>query len=703
MGPDEPIRRLNHPAARTQCSSWTTLRNVNRFSGSFRLIGSMSRLSISTIHSPSRHQVAGGVPPGNSAIMVATPVSRRCCLTRICGAAPGRPSAAMTTGRRPLTKGGAYPWLVRRRRARGGRSRDGPNARPRVPGAPQASSPRIRTLLTAAIPIIGGAALIVLWRAPAMEPEAASISTTVRLTTLTSAPTTTSKPPDEGPPFYRVGALPDGTEFHLQSRSEPIGPIERASATIMIDREGPPPGVESTMVFGVVEYLYLPTEFRDYGPGFVLLPAGDWTVRIEILDSATSAFGDEAPAMLLAGIEVSLRLDLPVLTLGPPFRWASDTEGPVPMEVSTPAFVVRRGCGDQAAGCSATRAVQVAPRRFVPTSTTHDGRQAISIEAYEVPRPTADPYYLDPGRLGFRWDPHVLWTGREMVVWSGRNVEYETPLMGGAALDPSAGTWRMLPSPPLRGPDVSGAVWADTRLIVFTREGTAGYDPDTDEWTVLGEGPPYPPRSPGMTVWTGELVATWAPLGIYVFDPVGGTWATLPELGFGGPSRTGGALRVVDGRLYAIGSSFGLLEVAEWTGSEWRLLPEPPGVSDSTMEPGPSAVQSGVADGRLIVWGDRAAAAYDPGADSWTPIAAPPIPQTGWWASGPLTVGGSLLVPSGPDSFRYVAATDQWVPVPLPGLGNETQMVWTGEEVLSWGGCCFGQLTDAWRWRPPGG
>jgi len=561
-----------------------------------------------------------------------------------------------------------------------------------------------------AIPILGAAALVVLWRAPAMQrPEAESPATTVPLTTVTAAPTTTLPPP--GPPFYRSGVLPDGTEFQLNSDSEPIGPIEGASATIMIDLEEPPPGAESTMVFGVVEYLYLPTEFRDYGRGFVLLPAGDWTVRVEIPDSAMTLVGDEAPAMLLAGIEVSptprvprevpgtRRVDVPVLTLAPPFRWASDTEGPVPMEVSTAEFVVRRGCGVSALSCGGTRGIQVMARRATLTTDA-----IMSIDSWDVPRPTADGFYLDPGPLGFRSEPHVIWTGREMIVWGGRSsANYQTLLTGGAAFDPVTSEWRVLPVPPLQGPDLTAVVWADDRMIMISRQATLAYAPDSDEWTRLGDGPQYGPKSPGLTVWTGEVVATWAPLGIRVFDPANGKWTTLPDPGFGQPDQYGGALRVVDGRLYAVGVSFGLFAVAEWTGSEWRRLPEPPGVSFSTMEPGPSARQSGVADDRLIVWGDQAAAAYDPSADSWTAIAAPPIPQVGWWNSGPLTIGGSLLIPSGSDSVRYDIATDQWVPVALPGLGNETQMVWTGEEVLSWGGCCWGTVTDAWRWRPPEG
>ena len=583
----------------------------------------------------------------------------------------------------------------------------------------------MRTMLAVAISILGGAALVVLWRAPAMQrPEAASTSTTVSLTTVTAAPTTTSPPP--GPPFYRSGVLPDGREFQLNSDSAPIGPIEGASATIMIDLDELPPGIESTMVFGVVEYLFLPTEFRDYGPSFVLLPAGDWTVRIEIVDWATSAFGDEAPAMLLDGIEVSptprvprevpgtRRVDVPVLTLAPPFHWASDTEGPVPMEVSTPEFVIRRGCGPSALNCGPTRGIQVMARQGTQAMPGHG--HVVSIESWDVSRPTADGFYLDPGPLGSRSEFHLIWTGREMIVWGGRSSGnyQETFLTGGAAFDPVTSEWRVLPVPPLQGPDLTAVVWADDRMIMISRQATLAYDPDSDEWTRLGDGPPYVARSPGMTVWTGELVATWAPLGIHVFDPEVGLWTTLPDPGFGGPDRWRGALRVIDGRLFAIGSY--CQRVAEWMGTSWRPLPErsndlgPPEIC-------PTATRSGVAGGRLILWGDDEewAAAYDPRTDSWSPISSPPHPLGEGWETGSVDIGGRLLIPVGQyanydesgqlvrvDPVIYDVATDRWLPVELPGLAG-TQILWTGEEVLAWGGCCWGTVTDAWRWRPPEG
>jgi hypothetical protein len=478
------------------------------------------------------------------------------------------------------------------------------------------------------------------------------------------------------------------------------------------------------MVFGVVEYLYLPTEFRDYGRGFVLLPAGDWTVRVEIPDSAMTVVGDEAPAMLLAGIEVSTtprvprevpgtrRVNVPVLTLAPPFRWASDTEGPVQMEVSTAEFVVRRGCGVSALSCGGTRGIQVMAR--ATPATPGDG-QVVSIESWDVPRPAADGFYLDPGPLGLRSEFHLIWTGREMIVWGGRSSGnyQEGPLTGGAAFDPVTSEWRVLPEPPLVGPDLTAVVWADDRMIMISRQATLAFDPDSDEWTRLGDGPPYVARSPSMTVWTGELVATWAPLGIHVFDPDVGLWTTLPDPGFN-PIAWGGALRVIDGRLFAIGSY--CQRVAEWMGTNWRPLPERSNIL-GPPEFCPAATRSGVAGGRLILWGDDEdwAAAYDPSTDSWSPIASPPHPLGEGWETGSVDIGGRLLVPVGQYAHYdesgqlvdvhptiYDVATDRWLPVELPGPAG-MQIVWTGEEGLSWGGCCWSGVVDAWRWRPPEG
>jgi hypothetical protein len=112
-----------------------------------------------------------------------------------------------------------------------------------------------------------------------------------------------------------------------------------------------------------------------------------------------------------------------------------------------------------------------------------------------------------------------------------------------------------------------------------------------------------------------------------------------------------------------------------------------------------------VASGRLFLWGgDRDIAAYDPATDSWTQVAAPPIAFGDSWDSWTLRLDDRLLLTLGsewgisPHSLIYDATSGTWAMVSLPGMG---QMVWTGEEVLSWGGCCSRSVVDAWRFEPP--
>jgi hypothetical protein len=550
-------------------------------------------------------------------------------------------------------------------------------------------------------------ALVVVWGLPGLSPPASMSATSsspvtpdASQTSITRLPTSIEEAFEEHDGLQ--GVLPDGTEFRLFGPAPGSQRVEGVTAAIVIELVDERDGGFTALPVGDVEFRHLATEFPDSGPGFLLLTAGDWTVHIDIAPDVRQALGERTEEVFLAGIEATSRRGLPVLTLSAPFRWAHDDETAMPMQFETSEFVVRRGCGESALACNATRGIQVLARQGIAPTAAPDG-QVVSIHSGNAPRPVTDQSYLDPGPLGFRSGAHVIWTGQEMIVWGGYGAS-GNPLWEGAAFDPESGVWRVLPDPPSLGFGSTEAVWADTRLIVFSRDATAYLDPASDEWSVVGDGPPYLPRSPGYSVWTGDLVATWAPLGIHVFDPKTAEWETLPDPGVGGANGRG-ALRVVGGRLYVLGShhgACGMRNAAEWTGSIWRMLPE--GLAGSRQGSCASPRQSGVASGRLFLWGaDRDVAAYDPATDSWTQVAAPPILFGDSWDSWTLTLDDRLLLTLGsewaisPYSLVYDAANGTWAIVSLPGRG---QMVWTGHEVLSWGFCCSGGV-DAWRFKPP--
>jgi hypothetical protein len=112
----------------------------------------------------------------------------------------------------------------------------------------------------------------------------------------------------------------------------------------------------------------------------------------------------------------------------------------------------------------------------------------------------------------------------------------------------------MLANPPPGGPAASRATWAGDCMIVVTTDATFAYDPGSDAWATIGDRID-PPRLPGFLVWTGTEAAAWTTAGIYVLDPLAGTWTALPDPGLGRPDPYETALRVLDGRLYAVGLS----------------------------------------------------------------------------------------------------------------------------------------------------
>jgi hypothetical protein len=85
-----------------------------------------------------------------------------------------------------------------------------------------------------------------------------------------------------------------------------------------------------------------------------------------------------------------------------------------------------------------------------------------------------------------------VWTGTEMIIWGGNNRTGS--LIDGAALNPATGDWRPIAAPPFPLP-YPIAVWTGHEMLVTARtrsttdERAAAYDPATDRWRALPEIP----------------------------------------------------------------------------------------------------------------------------------------------------------------------------------------------------------------------
>lgn len=295
---------------------------------------------------------------------------------------------------------------------------------------------------------------------------------------------------------------------------------------------------------------------------------------------------------------------------------------------------------------------------------------------------------LPPAPIPPRTQAQIAWSGEEVLVWSGSGtaasegsgesapVEFSL-VEAGAAYTPGSDSWRPLPPAPLAPRVGAAAVWAGDRLVVWG--GFAGpnnplgdgaaYVREQDAWVTI---PPAPisPRGDMVTAWTGEEVLL-----------LGGGQRTQRPWGTTlGVQRDGAAYNPATDR--------------------WRMLPPLP----PEVWPIHQRVVGTWTAGQLFVWGSGAAR-YDPGADGWELI---DTPSAGLWPGGrvqAVQVGDSVavvgLVLSGdPDTFGllYEPGTDDFDRVPgLPrtAMTRERQVVGAGDYLTLF----LDDPADAGAWR----
>lgn len=308
--------------------------------------------------------------------------------------------------------------------------------------------------------------------------------------------------------------------------------------------------------------------------------------------------------------------------------------------------------------------------------------------------PAIDTWYpiSIEGEPGQRRDHTVVWTGTEMIVWGGWGFETTTNVLGdGARYEPIHDRWTPVSAtgaPPPR--TLHTAVWTGGEMIVWagcshfqcfsTLGDGARYDPQTDSWSPVAALDAPEARGEHVAVWTGQEMIVWG----------GGDF-------FGGVLDSGG--------------------IYDPAADEWR----------ATMANGApqarnkhTAVWSGA---EMVVWGGQGDAGflasggrYDPTADSWEPTSLVDAPEarrrhsTVWTGDEMIVWGGcvdSECSQHRGNGGRYDPLTDVWAPVSEigdpPGRSQHTA-VWTGSEMILWGGCSSGECQvsrqDGGRYHP---
>ncbi len=303
----------------------------------------------------------------------------------------------------------------------------------------------------------------------------------------------------------------------------------------------------------------------------------------------------------------------------------------------------------------------------------------------------------NPTNLSGAPDPReshtAVWTGTEMIVWGGDDFPSGQFFNTGARYNLVTDTWTATGTINAPSPRYSHtAVWTGSEMIVWGGNdenshplNTGGrYNPGLDTWTTTSMTNVPVSRIGHTAVWTGSEMIVW-----------GGTDFISQEFNTGGrynPNTDSWTATSITDAPDARGS-----HAAVWTGSE------------------------------MIIWGGagqlgvlNTGGRYNPEANSWTATSTMNAPEgraalTGVWTGDEMIVWGGSADPPSPllnSGGRYNPNTDTWMAtttVNAPSRRYGHTAVWTGDEMIVWGGIDFGipppyfntggrynPITDSW-------
>ena len=271
-----------------------------------------------------------------------------------------------------------------------------------------------------------------------------------------------------------------------------------------------------------------------------------------------------------------------------------------------------------------------------------------------------------------RYDHTAVWTGNHMVVWGGRKPGF---LNTGFRYDPATNTstpTSIAGAPSLRAHHT--AVWTGDLMVVWgggsgAPLNTGGrYDVLADSWTPTSTTAAPTPREWHTAVWTGSEMIVWGGTpGVSAggrYNPVADSWT---------PTSTTAA------------PSPRIFHTAVWTGSEMIVWG---GVFGSALDSG------GRYSPALDLW--------TPTSSGGAP--APRYNHSAVWTGSEMIVWGGGFAPGGESGSglntggRYDLAHDTWAPTATadaPSARSGHGAVWTGNEMVVWGG----EKSDGFVWE----
>ena len=308
----------------------------------------------------------------------------------------------------------------------------------------------------------------------------------------------------------------------------------------------------------------------------------------------------------------------------------------------------------------------------------------------------------------------AAWTGRQLVVWGGLGADGHQSGADGAAYDPAADRWEVLPPAPIAARFGASAVWTGREVLIWGGQGGpgrtfadgAGYDPASKRWRVVPAAP-VGARTSHQAVWTGREMVVWGGFGrccpidsvihdpaAAAYDPATDQWRRMADVPPPWSGDDGSAVTMADGERPLVWRQghLGTYDAATdvWSDVE-GVQPTPlPSAGGPGTTADPLAV--GVVFGdEVFMWTGRSSelrgVAWRASDRSWRRTAT-----LDGQSGASVTAGGPgrIYAATGQSArvVEYQIAQDRWEELPLPPVSTRSAatLVWTGSELLFWGG-----------------
>ncbi len=289
--------------------------------------------------------------------------------------------------------------------------------------------------------------------------------------------------------------------------------------------------------------------------------------------------------------------------------------------------------------------------------------------------------------------------------------------------------------------DSHTAVWTGSVMVVwggygdfFSQPLASGgrYDPATDTWTATSTVGAPAARGLHSAVWTGSRVVIWG--GYYFdgsdhyldtggrYDPATDTWTATSTVG--APSGRMNHTAVWAGNTMVVWGGFAPGVVS--TGGRYDPVTDHWTTVSTLGAPAARAGHTAVWTGsKMLVWGgfsesfpnyENTGGLYDPVGDTWSETSTKGAPagryqHTAVWSGSELLVWGGFGFGYLADGGRYDPLADAWTPIAIgaaPSSRGYHTAIWTGRVMVIWGGDSAGDppyresggrydpLTDSW-------